>query len=371
MNGFYWVYIVMFGLTLWYHFASTCEQKRLIFWGACGFLLLIFVVQDSSVSVDTAEYMRQYEIIPTLSFSQMLVHKFEIGFVLLCRILDALFEGRRVLLLVMGLLILIPFARSFETDTDQPMVALMAFLALGMYQHAIIFFRQLAAMAILTQGYKFITARKPWHFIVSVLIAMSFQKFSIVFLPMYILYALPVRTWLIAVAAGFAVIVGIFCRPIMNFILTYVYEYHSMYHIADGGRTLLIVLWIMVFLSYWLLQDRMEDPKIKLPFLMLLTAAALQPVCFAFYNWLRIVLFFRIALVPLCAQLYMTLFCCKNNNRALSLMKQHTPGLHNKILSVYDTKWFQAAAQCVLFAVLFVWYLTELEDAVYYMAPFG
>ena len=92
MNGFYWIYLVMFSLTLWYHFAPCFEQKRLILWGACGFLLLIFTVQDTSVSVDTAEYIRQYEIIPTLSFTQMLTHKFEIGFVLLCRFLEALFE---------------------------------------------------------------------------------------------------------------------------------------------------------------------------------------------------------------------------------------------------------------------------------------
>ena len=371
MNGFYWIYIVMFGLMLWYHFTPGSEQKRLIYWGACGFLLLIFVVQDTSVSVDTAEYMRQYEIIPTLTFNQMLTHKFEIGFVLLCRILNALFEGRRVLLLCMSLLIMIPFARSFETDTEQPMVAMMAFLALGMYQHAIIFFRQLAAMAILTQGYRFITARKPWRFLATVLLAMSFQKFSVVFVLMYVLYAFPVNKWLLAAAAAVAVIGGVFCKPIMSFILTYVYEYHPMYHITDGGYTLCIVLWIMVFLSYWLLRDRMDEPNIKLPFLMLLTAAALQPICFAFYNWLRIVLFFRIALVPLCAQLYAALFCRKENNPILMPLKRYTPGLHNRILPLYDTKWFQAVAQILLFAVLFVWYLSELEGSMYYMATFG
>lgn len=371
MNGFYWIYLVMFSLTLWYHFAPCFEQKRLILWGACGFLLLIFTVQDTSVSVDTAEYIRQYEIIPTLSFTQMLTHKFEIGFVLLCRFLEALFEGRRVLLLCMGLLIMIPFTRSFETDTEQPMIALMAFLALGMYQHAIIFFRQLAAMAILTQGYRFIIARKPWKFLLIVLLAMTFHKMSLVFVLVYILYAFPVNKYLLASAAVVAVIGGVFCQPIMSFILTYVYEYHPMYHISDGGYTLCFVLWIMVSLSYWLLKDQMEDPHNKLPFIILLIAAALQPICFAFYNWLRIVLFFRIALVPLCARLYTALFCRKESNSALKLLKQYTPGLHRAVLSVYDTKWFQAAAQCILFAVLFVWYLSELEDAAYYMAPFG
>lgn len=370
MNGFHWVYLVMFCMTLWHHFTPDRERRRLIYWGSCFFLILIFVAQDSSVSIDTAEYMRQFELIPTLTFGQMLTHKFEISFVLICRVLSAFPDGQRLLLLVMSLLIMIPFAYCFERDTSHPMVAMMAFVALGMYLHGLIFFRQLAAMAILALGYPFVVRRKPWHFLLTVALAMTFHKMSFVFLPFYILYAFPVNKWLIGAAAAAAVVGGLFCKPIMNFILTYVYEYHSMYHIADGGYNLLIVMWILVFLSCWLLRHRMEDPKVRVPFLMVLAAAALQPVCFAFYNWLRIVLFFRIALVPLCAELYTTLFCEKEENPALILAERICPRLSAAVLSVYDSKWFRAFALVVLFAVLFVWYLTELEDAVYIMAPF-
>lgn len=113
----------------------------------------------------------------------------------------------------------------------------------------------------------------------------------------------------------------------------------------------------------------MVDDRIRLPFLMILIAAAIQPVCFAFYNFLRVVLFFRIALVPMTAQLYEALFRSKEGNRALALMARYTPALHRVLLSVYDKKWFQIAAQLILFAVLFVWYNSELDGAVYVMAP--
>ena len=150
MNGFYWIYLVMIGFLVGYSLAKTKEQRRSIYYASVVFLIIIFIAQDCSVSIDIAEYMRQYAIIPTLSFGQMLTHKFEIGFVLLCRLLEAAFESDRVLLVAMGVLILLPFGRYYERDTSQPMVALMAFVALGMYMHAIIFWRQLAAMAILT-----------------------------------------------------------------------------------------------------------------------------------------------------------------------------------------------------------------------------
>ena len=67
------------------------------------------MAQDFSVSIDIAEYMRQWAIIPTLSFQEMLVHKFEIGYVLLCWVLERVFSSDRILLLVLSVLILVPF----------------------------------------------------------------------------------------------------------------------------------------------------------------------------------------------------------------------------------------------------------------------
>ena len=45
------------------------------------------------------------------------------------------------------------------------------------------------------------------------------------------------------------------------------------------------------------------------------------------------------------------------------------PSLHDRVLSIYDKPWFRIAAQLVLFAVLFVWYESERDGAVYIMAP--
>lgn len=369
MNGFYWIYLIMFAAMLCYNFTTSKENKRLLFYGASGFLILMFVVQDFSVSADMAEYMRQYDMIPTLSLGQMLTHKFEIGYVLLCRVLEFLFEGRRVLLLVISILIMVPFTRLYENETEQPMVALMAFLALGMYQHALIFWRQLAAMAILTFSYRFVRERKLLPFLLTVLAAMTFHKASIVFVVIYVLYAIPINKWTLIVAAVISLLGGLFCEQIMDFILNNIITYHEIYHIRDGGETMLIVLWVVVLLSYWLLKERMNEATIRLPFLMVLTAAVLQPVCFAFYNWLRVVLFFRVALVALSAQLYTSIFCRKSGNKVLLLMERWMPKAYHAVLRVYDSRGFQIAAQCMMFAVLFLWYLSELDGAVYLMTP--
>lgn len=370
MNGFYWIYLVMLAFLLGYEFAKDKETKRLVYYGACGFLILIFVAQDYSVSIDIAEYMRQWAIIPELSFGEMLSHKFEIGYVLLCWVLERLFASDRVLLLVLGVMILLPFCRSFEKETENPMIALMAFLALGMYMHAIIFWRQLVAMAILTYSYRFIRERKLLPFLLVVLLTMTFHKVSVVFVPLYFVYNIPINKWLLLFCGVCSVVLGFFGNDIIEFGITYLYpRYENFPRLVIGGNTLLALLWVVTLLSYWLLHDRLDDPKVRIPFLMLLVAATIQPICFAFYNWLRVVLFFRVALVPMTAHLYVALFDRKEGNQALTLLERFTPRLHTAVLSVYDRKWFKVAMQLMLFAVLFVWYVSELEESVYIMAP--
>ena len=369
MNGFYWIYLVMLGFLVGYSLANTKEQRRSIYYASVVFLLIIFIAQDFSVSIDIAEYMRQYAIIPTLTFGQMLTHKFEIGYVLLCRLLEMTFESDRVLLLAMGVLILLPFGRFYDRESSQPMVALMAFVALGMYMHAIIFWRQLAAMAILTFAIPYIRQRKLLPFLLILLAAMSFHKTAVVFLWIYLIYNIPIGKWFLIGCAGLAVVLGVFGNAIIDLGIALLYPLYALFtRLSIGGYTLLALLWVVTLLSYWVFRQRMDDPRVRIPFLMILTAATIQPVCFAFYNWLRIVLYFRVALAAITAELFVELFQNKENV-VLALVNKVSPKLHGQIVKLYDTKWFSLAMQLVLFAVLFVWYVSELDGAVYRMAP--
>lgn len=80
------------------------------------------------------------------------------------------------------------------------------------------------------------------------------------------------------------------------------------------------------------------------------------------------VLFFRVALATTTARLYAELFVQKDN-KAMALLKRYTPKPYGRILPLYDRKWFRVVTQLLLFAVLFVWYASELDGAVYVMAP--
>lgn len=372
MNGFYWIYLAMLAFLLGYEFVRDREKRRLIYWGACGFLILLFAIQDFSVGYDMGEYMRQWDLIPTLTFREMLGHKFEIGYVLLCFLLERVFTSERVLLLAMAVMILLPYCRCFERETPDPMIALMAFTALGMYLHALIYWRQFAAMAILTFSHRFIRERKILPFLGIVALAMTFHKVAVVYVGLYILYRLPVNKWLLLAGGLCAGVMWAFGGKIIEIGIRWIYPRYTMNpRIVMGGGNLLAAMWAVVLLSYWLLGDRMEEGRVRLPFLMILIGAVIQPVCFAYYNFYRVVLFFRVGLVPMTGILYDALFCRKEGNRALALLGRVSPGMQRGILKVYDRRWFRLLGLIILFGVLAVWYDTEVGDLVYIMAPIG
>ena len=268
-------------------------------------------------------------------------------------------------------MILVPFSIWFQRESDEPMMALMCFLALGMYFNCFIFWRQFCAMAIMTFAWRYVRERKLLPFLCLLLLAMSFHKSALLLATVYIAYAIPIRKWLLPVCAVCSVLLGVLGRPIMLLVYKLIYTNYAsgQFFYGIGGYNMFFVLWIFVLTAYWLMGDRLEEPKIKVLFMMTLIAATIQPVAFSYFFWCRVVLYFRVAMVILLPELYITVFRRKEHNKLLNMLQAHAPKLYRGVMRVYDKRWFQNVVQIAMFAVLFIWYVTELDGALYVMAP--
>lgn len=366
MNGFYWMYLVIFGLLVADHLVDNKQTKERLYYLACSFLLVLFVAKDSSVSSDVPEYMLQYDIIQTLTLPEFFTHKFEIGYVLMNRMLATLFESERTLFLFMGFLIMIPYALWLEKESDEPMMALMCFVALNYYSHAVVLWRQLCAIGILMHSCRYIRERRIVPFLLVVGAAMLMHKSAAIFILAYLAYLLPVNKWLLIGAGVVCATMTILGQPIMQFINTYIYSYSSASFGFRGGVSMLVILWVFALLVYGFLHHRLKEPKIKLLFMLLLLGCVLQPVCFTFSKWSRVVLFFRIAMVMLIPELYITLV---KQGKGLQLLEKWVPGLARMLSPVYYTKGFQLVILTLMFGVLFLWYASDLDGMYYIMAP--
>lgn len=356
MNGFYLVFIVLCILWIAHTLTHSEKNKPLLFMAAGTVLVVFFCTQSGEVGADTKQYVSRYTWIANeASFFELLSFGWEQGYVLLNKLLSLLSREPRMLLVGMSFLILFPFFRWFHAESSVPMLSLICFVALGFWDMSMYIYRQWCAMALLTFSYRYIRKRQFKLFLILVVVAMFFHRTAAVALPLYFLYGLKLDKRLLMIAAGLSVLLGISGKPILAVLNLFarIPEEGNF----NGGINMLLVLWAIVLLTYWLEKDNLRKPQVRLPFVMVLTAAVIQPVAFTFSIWARIVQYYNIALVMLIPVLYQSVCCRSKNNKVLMLVGQVSPSAAKKLASVYHTKGFRLVTQILVCLVLLVWYI--------------
>lgn len=368
MNGFYLIYLAICGLTLYASLAAEKEKKNFAYFIGCSFLILMFVVQDLESGIDLHNYYHFYQEIIPLDFKGMLQYEtWEFGFVLLNKLTYLMGMGPRMLYMILSLVMLVPLFLWIYRESDDPMLALFVFVAMGFYKMSIGVLRQWCAIAVLMHSCRFIREKKPIPFLLMVGLAMLFHRTAGAFVVVYIACLFPVNRYIMLLAMAGSAALAVFGQPVMHFLNLFVRVPAEVAY--NGGITMYAVLWIITLLAYWLLHNRLNDPKIKVPFMMLLIAAATQSISFTFSNYARAVVYFSVALTLLVPELYTVVFRKQEGNPVLMLLEKWTPGIHGGLMRIYDKKWFRAGILLLMFAVLFVWFVSTLNDGYYVLAP--
>lgn len=369
MNGFYLIYLVTGMLTLWGILSRKKEKKNLIFYTGCFFLILMSVCQDFNSGGDGPMYYGFYQEIAEMNVSQMLSFTtWEPAFVFLNKFTHILGMGPRMLYLFVAIIAMVPIFACIYRESKIPAVGLLAFVALGFFRNSMSFYRQACAVGILFLSWRFIRERKLIPFVLTVLLAALFHRTAAAFAVMYFVAMVPVNGYIVLAAAGASAACALLGAPIMGFLNMLLRVPYALE--ARGGLSMYIVLWALVMLLYMLKGKELNDRHLKLPFLMLLLAAAMQSMTFINGTFSRLVWYFSVSLVVLVPELYETVFLQKENTVMYFLQKRF-PALHGKAEGLYDTKWFSVLGFLLMFAVLFVWFHVTLMGFRYNMAPMG
>lgn len=368
MNGFYLIYLVICGLTLYASLSAGKEKRTLTYFTGCAFLILMFVVQDLESGIDLHNYYYFYKEIIPLDLMGMLQYKtWEFGFVVLNKMAYLLDMGPRMLYVILSLVMLIPLFVWIYRESEDPMLALFVFVAMGFYKMSIGVLRQWCAIAVLMHSCRFIKEKKLIPFLLMVGLAMLFHRTAGAFVVVYIACLFPVNRYIMLLAGVGSVALAVFGQPVMHFLNLFVRVKAEASF--SGGITMYVVLWTVTLFCYWLLHDRLNEPKIKVYFMMLLIAAATQSISFTFSNYARAVVYFSVALTLLVPELYAVVFQKKDGNPVLLLLDKWTPAIHGMVVRIYDKKWFQAGILLVMFAVLFFWFVSSMNGGYYVLAP--
>lgn len=298
-----------------YYRADECCRKLKIYFigGGATVLIVLSSIRDFSVGADTQNYCWGYGYIRQLSFKRAMDFGWEQGYVAVNWLLGHIFKDQRALLVFMALFILMPIFRWIKSESKWPLLSLVVFIGMGMWNSSMFILRQWCAMAILTYSYKYIKQRKFVPFMIVVLIAMMFHRTAAIFVLAYFIENISIKRSSIIFAAPLSVMVGLLGGKILSFLNRFARFSESGNF--NGGISMLVVLWLCVIAA--LVCFKKNFPlNLEFSFWLVFLAAFLQPITFTFSNWARIVSYFLISLTIFLPNLIEALTGkCTNNHK--------------------------------------------------------
>ena len=267
--------------------------KDILYWTCAAGLIILSAIRDFSVGTDTLNYCWGYRYIRQLSFEEAMNFRWEQGYVAVNWLLGQVIENQRALLILMALMILLPLFAWMKRESKWPILSLVIFVGMGMWNSSMFILRQWCAMSILTYSYKYIKERKFIRFLIVVLIAMLFHRTAAVFLLAYFVQDIPLNKNVILFSIPVSVVVGVFGGKILNILNHFarISEEKSF----NGGGAMLAVLWLCIIAVLICFKGKIPS-ELDFYTRFIYLAALLQPIAFTFSNWARIITYFTVSL---------------------------------------------------------------------------
>ena len=331
-------FILWFNAFLYHVFGE--KGKKNIYILSCLQLLLIPICRSpiDATWPDSPKYLTFFSSFSSsMSWELAMKLGWEPGIIALSKVIGYFSNTPQTYIIVFGFLILIPVFVMIWKYSYYPCVSLLIFCSMKLLTATSIY-RQWCAIAILMYSIKFIYERKFKSFVLLVLLAFLFHRTALLFLVVYFIYKMKVTINQIMIAFFTSIgliFVGKNLLPILN---NFARTKESLSY--NGGISLYVVLWLVVFFSYFFCRRKMNDDLYRVPFNAVLVAATLQSISFTFSNWSRAILYFSIFLIILLPN---TLYYYINNEDHLS--KRSTIPIEFAFLSL-----------------MFIWLLIDLPD---------
>lgn len=295
------IYLIVYAILMINVFLSHGlreKGKKNLYVISCLVLLLLTILRSPNDTAwpDTRNYLNTFLRIRNIPWNKITSMGWEPGIVVLIKLISILGHSEQFYIIVLGVLILIPIFAMLWKSCEFPLLGLTIFYAMGNLTVTSIY-RQWLAIAILTFSLKYVYERKPFKFLLVVLIATLFHRTAIIFVIVYFLYNLKISSNSLVMALIFSSGVYIAGNQIIQFLNRFARI--PLEDSQNGGRTFLLVLWICVLVSYFINRSNRKEKDFVLPFNIVLIAATIQPLSIINSLLVRLVYYFSMYLTLL------------------------------------------------------------------------
>lgn len=170
------------------------EFKKFCFIFICFAQMYLISAYRYEIDSDYAQYATGFYKMAVSGFSEMTYEDWEIGFILLNKIIGLFTTKVSVFIAITSLIILVGPAFLVAKYSKHPFISIFIYLNIYLFYLDMNFIRQAIAMSIICFAYKFLIERKFWKYLLIILLAATFHLTVLYMIPVYFICLIPVST---------------------------------------------------------------------------------------------------------------------------------------------------------------------------------
>lgn len=285
-------YFLLFGVPIVYYGVASMtnnynRQKRnqtaIILFFVGWFLLLS--LRHFTVGCDIQGYLVRFQQVVKTPWGKLRdLSEKEIGYQILCKLISYITTDNQVFLMLIAVLTLCPIGYLYARESNNALLVISIFVTylFSMYFSGL---RQILAMGFAVPAYYLTKSKKPFWFILVVLLASSIHQSAIIMLLVYPIYHFKMTPVKLFFVVGLIAFVFIFSRQIFSFLLNIIGgDYEERYNELTETGAYSILLLFAIFAVYAFMVPRkggVDKDTMGLRNILLLSVV-LQ--CFALVN---------------------------------------------------------------------------------------
>lgn len=219
-----------------------------------------------TVGIDIVTYLSFFERLSTGSMMDFSAefYTIETGFLIYNKFIAWFTSDNQIFLAIVSASIFIPIGYMIYKNSLNLYLSIIALITLGIFNFTFSGIRQSIAIAVAFLGYEFIKKRKWFWFVLIVLLASTFHKSALIFLPAYPLYYLKINKKHFLLVLGIIVFVFVFKSFLLKFFVSSVFEKYdsSELLVSTGAYTMFFIMLLIYSVSIFV--QRKKEFSVKL-----------------------------------------------------------------------------------------------------------
>lgn len=205
--------------------------KRAFFIGLCFIQCLNILIMRYYIGTDFYQYIDGFYNMRNSGFSDMKYEDWEIGFILLNKLVGLVTNNDAVFFAVCGVLSLSGIFYMIWRYSENPFLSVFLFLNTYLFYLDMNYVRQGIAMSIMCFAYGFFKDRKLWRFLLLIAVAATFHFFVIYLVPVYFITYIKLNLKTMPIYAAGLVVYFLASDAVLNIVLQHFHKeyYESMF----------------------------------------------------------------------------------------------------------------------------------------------